>query len=53
MLPEIGDKGWFRLWPTFERRSVWTNQNAEMPKVRPLGLHTRGRTPKDVASKRV
>jgi len=44
--------GRFRLWPNFERRSVWTNENAKMPKVRPLGLHTRGRSPKDVASKR-
>ena len=35
----------------FERRSVWANGNAEMPKVRPLSLHTRSRCPKDVASK--
>ena len=27
-------------------------KNAEMPKVRPLGLHTRNRSVKDVASKR-
>ena len=26
-------KGCFTLWPKFERRSVWTNENAEMPKV--------------------
>ena len=45
-------KGRFRQWPNFERRSVWTNENAEMSKVRPLGLHTRGQSPKDVASKR-
>jgi hypothetical protein len=45
-------KGRFRLWPNFERRSVWTNENVEMSKVRPLGLHTRGRSPKAVASKR-
>jgi hypothetical protein len=45
-------KGRFKLWPNFERRSVWTNENAEMPKVRPLNLHTRGRSPKDVASNR-
>ena len=29
-------KGRFTLWPNFERRSVWINENAEMPKVRPL-----------------
>jgi hypothetical protein len=46
------NKGRFRLWPNFERRSVWTNENAKMPKVRPLGLHTRGRSPKDVAFQR-
>jgi hypothetical protein len=45
-------RGRFRLWPNFERRRVWTNENVELPKVRPLGLHTRGRNPKDVASKR-
>ena len=28
-------------------------KNERMPKVRPLGLHTRGRSIKDVASKRV
>jgi hypothetical protein len=30
----------FRLWPNFEKRSVWTNENVEMFKV-PLGLHTK------------
>ena len=44
-------KGQFRLWPNFERRSVWTNENVELPKVRPLGLHTRGRSPKGVPPK--
>jgi hypothetical protein len=39
----------FRLWPNFEKRSVWTNENAEIPKVHPLSFHTRGRSPKDVA----
>jgi hypothetical protein len=29
----IGFKGQFTLWPNFQRRSVWTNENAKFPKV--------------------
>ena len=32
-------KGHFKLCSNLERPSVWTNKNAEMSKVRPLGLH--------------
>ena len=52
LVEEWVTKGRFTLWPNFERRSISTNENAEMPKVRPLGLHTRDRSLKDVVSKR-
>ena len=50
--PQVQYWGRFRQWPNFERRSVWTNENTEMPKVRPLGIHTRGQSSKGVASER-
>ena len=40
------------MCPNFVRPPIWINENAEMPKVRPLGFHTRGQSPKDVASLR-